>query len=80
MQILTHWENIVDHNHNKLLDFFHTSLFAFKNGVICFCKRCLYCECDSFSDCIVVDNLDDYIYAVGLSICLFFFFLNPELC
>lgn len=75
MPILSHWENIVNHNHSKLLDLFHTSLFAFFfvclfNCVIWFCKQCLYCECDSFSDCIVVDNLDNYIYAVGLSICL----------
>jgi len=30
-----------------------------------FWKLCLYCECDSFSDCIVVYNLDIFMLFVS---------------
>lgn len=56
--------NIYSH-HRKLLDSRHTFMFAcfFAFFFLWFLfKQCLYCECDSFSDCIVVNNLeDDYL-------------------
>ena len=80
----TEKKKTIKHDHNKLLDSLHTFLFAFffffLLCVFFFLKNVFfYCECDSF--CIVVYNLDYYIYAVSLSICLcicfsFFFILK----
>lgn len=72
MQILTHWEN---HNHSKLLDSLHTFLFAIFIVYIFFVNNVCTVNVIHSPDCIVVYNLDYYIYAVSLSICLVFFSL-----
>lgn len=56
------------------------------NCVICFCKECLYCECDSFSDCIVVYNFRLlYLYRQSLHLPWYLFAFwggggYPEMC
>jgi len=39
-----------------------------------FSKQCLYCECDSFSDCIAVYNLDIFMLSVSSFAFLYLFF------